>query len=211
MPKKQQTLFQVKLGLFSLLGITLFGLVLFLIDLHLLPLVFLAIAINLSLVAPFFDIPALVEKGSLTYHSLFLLSERKKKGSVTIHGGTLFDYYFVLDKELSGQERTKLIMAEYLKGLLQLIQQEEKGVILKGTSYIINEKTAAKIGMKKVSTDPIQTFILAFNYFNLMASVSLARKAIKFPNISKVSTFQGTVEDIQKNENYIKKLILKLE
>ena len=107
-------MFQIKLGLSSLALIIIHGLILGLINTKLLPLIILVIVIIISLIAPFFDVPSLVEKGSLKYHSLFLISEKKNKEIIKIHGGTLFDYYFVFNENWNGKERTKLIILEYL-------------------------------------------------------------------------------------------------
>ena len=112
---------------------------------------------------------------------------------------------------MNGQERTKLILLEYLKGLINLIEEEDENIIIEGTSYIINERTANKVGLKKVSTNGLQWIILVFNYINLMVSISMAKKTIQFPNLNKVITYRAKVADIKKKEAFIKRLILKLE
>ena len=209
--KQQQRKFQLKLGIYSLIIIVIIGLILFSTGSNLSFLLLLVIVIMITLIAPFFDVPSLVGKGDLKYYSLFFLAEKEKKGVIKIHGGTLFDYYFVLNKNMNGQDRTKLIMLEYLKGLISLTKQENENIILEGTSYIINERTAKKVGLKKVSTNGVQTIILAFNYFNLMASIFMAKKTIQFPNLNKVNTYRAKVMDVKKKEQFINQLILNLE
>lgn len=122
---------------------------------------------TMSIIAPFFDTPSLAKQGELIYYSPLFLTEKGKNGVITMHGGTLFDYYYVLDRTLNGTQRTKLIIKGYLDGLLNLIEEYEGKVPnlikIKGTSYIINERTANKIGLKKVKTSLLQSFILGFN------------------------------------------------
>lgn len=209
--KKNQKIFQIKLGFLSLGIVLIFGLTLYVINMSLLPLVFLIIIGAISVIAPFFDVPALIEKGSLKYYSLFLIAEVKKNDTITIHGGTLFDYYFVFNANLNGKERTKLIISSYLKGIIKLINQENDSVKIKGTSYIINEKTANKIGLRKTKTDNIQKLILLFNYVNLLTSIYLAKRIVKFPNLNNIHTYEAEVKDIKKKEVYINQLISKLE
>ena len=209
--KKEQKLFQIKLAAISIAIIILLGMVLFFVNTKLLFLLLFVISIVISMIAPFYDIPSLVENGQLKYHSLFLLAEKEKKEVITIHGGTLFDYYFVFSKEMTNRERTKLVLLEYLKGLKNIIKNTNENTIIQGTSYIINERTAHKVGLKKVNTNGIQNLILLFNYFNLMVSISLVKKSIHFPNLKNIQTFEGQISAIKSRELFIDKLIDKLE
>ena len=211
--KKARRNFQVRLA-FLALGINLLlGLLAFVLKLYLLPFVF--IGGTLTLIAPFFDVPGMASRGHLTYHSSLFLAEKERKGTKVIHGGTLFDYYFVLKREWSSQERARYILRELLKGLINLIEeQEEKGnfhVKIKGTSYIINERTAAKIGLRKTSADPLQGFILLFNYFNLMASASLAKGRLAFPRLGRVNSFEAEIADLIARKDWMKALADRLD
>mgnify|MGYP006192488937 FL=1 len=109
-----------------------------------------------SIIAPFYDVPALKKTGDLTYHSSLFVSERPKNGIIKVHGGTLLDYIFVIDHQSKGPQRTKFILQEYLEGLLNLMEElppESKNSRVRGTSYIINEKTSQRIGFQVVETD----------------------------------------------------------
>ncbi|WP_051554531.1 hypothetical protein [Maribacter antarcticus] len=96
----------------------------------------------------------------MIYYSSLFITEKEQKGIIKIHGGSLFDYVFVLDKTLSGKQRTNFILQKYLEGLLNLIDVCEKDgntlVKIKGTTYILNERTANKIGFNSIKTDIIQ-------------------------------------------------------
>ncbi|WP_139262946.1 hypothetical protein [Flammeovirga pacifica] len=166
---------------------------------------------SLSIIAPFIDVPSMVKSGKITYHSLFFLAEKENKGVIKVHGGTLFDYYFVFQKNMKGQERTKLVIYEYLKGLKNLIESQNQDIIIEGTSYIINERTAKKLGLKKVQTNSSQLIILIFNYFNLAMSISLVKRKLHLPNLSNLNTYQGEVSAIKSKEVFIDKMISRLD
>lgn len=207
----QRRQFHIKLGVLSFGVNAVIGLLLVLIDLRLIPLLFFFIAITLTLIAPFFDVPAMVRKGKMTYHSLFLLSEQAKQGVRRIHGGTLFDYYFVLKNDMSGKERSAFVLAEYLKGLLHLAGHEDEHTLVQGTSYFLNERTASKVGLKKAKTDRLQKLILLFNYFNIMATLSLAKRSLHMPRMSKIRTYEGKIADIRAHEALIEAMIQRLQ
>ncbi len=208
---KEKRIFHFKLVSICLFSILIIGVIIITISPKFSFTIILVVAIAISIIAPFFDVPSLIEKGQLKYYSLFLLAEQEKDKTIKIHGGTLFDYYFVFQKEMTQQERTKIVLLEYLKGLRNLVENTNESIKIQGTSYIINERTANKLGLKKVSTNGIQNLILLFNYFNLILSISLVKKSIVFPNLRKIKTFEGKIIDIKKREIFINKLIKKLE
>ena len=90
---------------------------------------------------------------------------------------------------LDGRERSALIIGQYLEGLVKLIDQFQKdnseNLIVRGTSYILNKRTAKKIGFQVVQTDFLQRCILIYNYFNLVCVNSLAKGKLTFPKLEK--------------------------
>ncbi len=164
----------------------------------------------LSLLAPFIDTPQLKKKGKLIYYSPLLVSEKEKNKRIIIHGGTLFDYYYVIDRNLSGSERRRFIIQQYAVGLLNLIEACEStavgDVLLEGTSYILNERTAAKIGFRKKKTDFLQQLVLSFNYLPVMLSYSISKGRLAFPAVNKVLTFTATISEVKENREYLEKL-----
>lgn len=176
---------------------------------------FLSLAITLSIIAPFFDVPSLKKKGSLIYYSSLFVAEKESKGVVKIHGGSLFDYVFVIDKVLTGSQRTNFILQQYIEGLLNLINDFEKKhnttVKIQGTSYIINERTASKLGLKAVKTDFIQKCILVFNYVPLSISNSFSKRKLSLPNLSNSKTFEGELEELIKRKQVLQNLNNKLQ
>lgn len=176
---------------------------------------FLVTAITLSIVAPFFDIPAMKRRGALIYYSPLFLSEKLKKGVLKIHGGTLFDYVFVIDKRSSGAQRTRLILQCYVEGLLSLIDTYQGSgsneIKVRGTSYIINKRTAGRLGFRVVQTDGLQKLILLYNYFNVLITLSLVKGKLSFPSMSSVISFESTIEGLSKRKAFLKELHYKLK
>ena len=168
----------------------------------------LTFAITLSIIAPFFDMPTLKKSGRMIYYSPLFITEKPKDGLIKIHGGTLFDYYFVIEKKMNGKQRTDFIIQQYLDGLLHLIEKYEndKKMKIRGTSYIINKRTAEKIGFEIVETDILQKTILIYNYFNILISNSIAKNKLSFPKLNKTKTFVTDVSQLLERKEYIEKL-----
>jgi hypothetical protein len=170
----------------------------------------LTLAIVLSIIAPFFDTPSMKKNGRLIYYSPLFLTEKEKNGMIKMHGGTLFDYVFVIDRKLSGNQRTNFIIQQYLQGLLNLIEKyedkNETNLKVKGTSYIMNERTARKVGFRVVETDYIQKIIMIYNYFNLLLSYSIARARLSFPNLNSIITFQASLSELMEKKKTISEL-----
>jgi hypothetical protein len=172
----------------------------------------LTFTITLSLIAPFFDMPSLKKSGRIIYYSPLFITEKPKNGTIKIHGGTLFDYYFVIDKRMNGKQRTNFIIQQYLQGLLDLIKkyENESKIKVRGTSYILNKRTAEKIGFKIIRTDFLQKIILVYNYFNILTSNSIAKNKLSFPNLNKTITFETNFKQLSERKDYIEKLNNKL-
>jgi hypothetical protein len=168
----------------------------------------LTFAITLSIIAPFYDMPFLKKSGKMIYYSPLFITEKPKNGLIKIHGGTLFDYYFVIEKKMNGKQRTNFIIQQYLEGLLHLTEKYEndKKMKVRGTTYIINKRTAEKIGFEIVETEILQKIILIYNYFNILISNSIAKNKLSFPKINKTKTFDTDVSQLLKRKEYIEKL-----
>lgn len=175
----------------------------------------LFVIITLSIIAPFFDIPSLKKSGDLIYYSPLFIAEKEKNGIITIHGGSLFDYIFVLDNRLNGTQRTNFILQKYLEGILNLIEENEKkcntSVKIKGTTYILNDRTANKIGLDITKTDFVKKIILMFNYVNILISNSIAKRKISFPNVNNIKTFESELGQLIEQKEFIKGLNNKLK
>ena len=178
-------------------------------------LIILSTVITLSVIAPFFDVPTLKKQGKLIYYSSLFIAEKGNKGVIKIHGGSLFDYVFVIDKSLNGTQRTHFILQKYLEGLLNLMKTCEDNhntsFKIKGTTYILNARTAEKIGLEIVRVDAIQKLILIFNYFNILISNSIAKGKISLPKLNSIKTFESSIDELIKRRPYIESLNEKLK
>ncbi len=211
--KKEQNQIQFLIGFFALMVIltSLFiswktGIYLFVI---------LTFPITLSIIAPFFDTPSLKKSGGVKYYSSLFLAERPKNGMIKIHGGTLFDYFFVIDQKMNGKQRTNFIIQQYLEGLLNLIEENEinksENIKISGTSYIINDRTAQRAGFKVIKIDYIQKFILIYNYLNVLIKYSIAKGKLSFPKLKETKTFETTINELVKRKYFIRNLNEKLK
>ncbi|MBD8487175.1 hypothetical protein IFO69_00305 [Echinicola sp. CAU 1574] len=165
--------------------------------------------------APFVDTPTGKKSGKLHYYSPLFISEKLSNNKVIFHGGTLFDYYFVLDFSQSGRRRTHFIIHNYLEGILAFIEKHESDfaddTVLEGTSYILHAKTAQKLGFSPAQTDGIQTIILLLNYPTLTLSYSISKGRLSFPKLSRVKTYQSTLGKLKSQKEKIKFLKDKLK
>lgn len=211
--KKQQISIQFVIAVISLIIILLSILISWKTKCYLISI--LSISIVLSIVAPFFDTPSLKKRGDLIYYSPLFLAQKARNGILKIHGGTLFDYIFVVDNKMNGKQRTAFIIQQYLQGLLNIVQEFEDGKIsnlkIKGTSYVINERTAQKIGFKITKTDNLQKLILMYNYINILISNSIAKGKFSLPNLGNIRTFETELVELKGKKDIIDKLNTKLK
>ncbi|MDR9399673.1 MAG: hypothetical protein RI562_11480 [Salibacter sp.] len=211
--KKEQRNVQIKVGLLALTIIIIFSVIGFVANLYLLPALLFPIVI--TIIAPFLDVPVMVEKGKLTYQSLLLLTENGQDGIIKLHGGTLLDYVYVIDSNWNAQQRKQFIIKEFLNGLINLIdEQKEKkdlDIKIKGTSYILNERTAEKLGFEVVKKDFLQQAILIFNYFNLLVTNSIGKGRLSFPVMKQIITIEANISTLLAKEYEIRALKNKIE
>jgi uncharacterized integral membrane protein len=211
--KKEQRNVQIKVGLLALIIIIIFSVIGFVANLYLLPALLFPIVI--TIIAPFLDVPVMVEKGKLKYQSLLLLTENGQDGIIKLHGGTLLDYVYVIDSNWNAQQRKQFIIKEFLNGLIKLIdEQKEKkdlDIRIKGTSYILNERTAEKLGFEVVKKDFLQQIILIFNYFNLLVTNSVGKGRLSFPVMKQIITIEANISTLLAKEDKIRALKNKIE
>lgn len=169
----------------------------------------------LTVLAPFIDTPQGRRKGNLIYYTPLFITEKEKKGKIIIHGGTLFDYYYMIDRNWKGKQRIRFILSQYILGLVRLSEsfneKEAEKITLEGTSYILNDRTAEKLGFSRKRTNLLQQFILTYNYLQILLANSIAKGKLSFPAIGRVSTFTAPLSAIKANKDYLCKLVEKLE
>ncbi|WP_200976869.1 hypothetical protein [Echinicola sp. 20G] len=203
-PIKEQKRFIILAGMIIFL---VFGLIISLAILTKLYWLSFIAAFWLIITAPFVDTPTGKKSGKLHYYSPLFIAEKPTNNKVIFHGGTLFDYYFVLDFSQSGLKRTQFIIHNYLEGILTFIEKHEneftEDMVLEGTSYILNTITAQKLGFSPTRTDGIQTIILLLNYPTLTVSYSISKGRISFPKLLKTKTYQSTFGKLKSKKEMI--------
>ncbi|GAB3336180.1 hypothetical protein GCM10027429_19200 [Marivirga atlantica] len=210
---KEKRAFYFKLVFFAILANALLSLLFYLVSPLILPLGFLFIAISLSCLAPFIDTPSLVKSGKLGYLSPMLLMEKEKHGVVKLHGGTLLDYTFLFQKDWPTNKRRKFVMREMISGLIELLKKlesDEKQIVFRGSSYILNAKTLRRFGFETQSVDGFQYIILILNFAPLTIAKSMVDKRLSFPNLSNVNTFEISYADLKAHKEKLYKLREKL-
>ncbi|MFD1094699.1 hypothetical protein [Salegentibacter chungangensis] len=208
-PERERKKFRIQLISYSLLILLSVSLISYFYGIYFLP--FLFTWITLTVLAPFFDVPFLVKSGRLKYYSTLLLAE-KTKDSIIIHGGTLFDYYFVLNRDSPGSKRKAFILQQYLEGLLELIKEDgNPDLPVEGTTYILNQRTAEKIGFTASKPDFIKSLILLLNYPNLLVSGSFAGNKLLFPKLNNIRTFKASIGELRENKARIESLNKKIK
>lgn len=169
----------------------------------------------LTLLAPFIDTPQGKKQGKLIYYTPLFIAEKEKNEKIIIHGGTLFDYYYMIDRNWKGKQRIRFILNQYILGLIELgdsySEKEAEKISLEGTSYILNDRTAEKLGFQKQRTNLLQKIILFYNYVQILLANSIAKGKLSFPAIGRLNTFTAPLSAIKANKAYLKKLAKKLE
>jgi hypothetical protein len=116
---------------------------------------------------------------------------------------------------MDGKQRTNFIIHQYLEGLLNLIEENKNrktgNLTVRGTSYIIKDRTAHRIGFRPVTTSTIQKLILIYNYFNILIMYSIAKDKLSFPKVNETKTFEADLNNLKKLRESISQLNEKLK
>ena len=166
--------------------------------------------IVILIAAPFIDLPMGEKSGKFIYYSPLFIIEKEKNNQITVHGGTLFDYFFTVNPDMNGRERTQFVLYGYVSGLINFISQHENqdkdNLKVRGTSYIINTRTATRFGFHPVQKDFLQVLILIFNYIPITISYSFLKQKLRFPKISDVQTYESTFSEIAEHKDELIRL-----
>jgi len=160
----------------------------------------LLIFIPLQLAAPFLDTPTGIRKGTLRYAAPLCIIQPVKDKGMVLHGGTLFDYWYVLRSYPSFRLRKKRLLYDMVRGLrleAERAQSEDRlDQFVRGTSYFINPRTARRFGLRPTSRDWGQVLILWFNAAQVAGAYSLMQGHVAWPPLHRVRTYEGTWRDV---------------
>ena len=111
-----------------------------------------------------------------------------------------------------GADASKFIMINYLKGLLKIITEIEQKkvsneITILGISYIINKKTAERLGFTVEKPGIYRRFLFFIDYFTLFLMYSFSKGRIAFPNIFKVKKVRITENKLVASKEKIKQIM----
>lgn len=168
----------------------------------------------LQIAAPFLDTPSAKASGRLVYYSPLFIAEPTRGGAVILHGGTLFDYWFVFGEGQSAQERRRLVLLDYVRGLRRLAHAHlDDGAAtfeIRATTYFLSPRTARKIGFSEARTDWGHAAMLWANAIPVMLAYSLVQRRLRVPPLHRVHTFVTPVEGLVENLPYLERLETRL-
>ena len=123
--------------------------------------------------------------------------------------GTTFDYLMVMNNVKPGPEFSKKMLAYYLEGLLKIIEKIETNelsekVLIQGSSYFFNERTAKKLGFQLKKTTFGKIINATVNYLDLLWMYSIAKGKLTFPKINYMITVEIIGSGLVKNKNKLK-------
>ena len=141
----------------------------------------------------FFGAPFAKLSGLHKYLSPMLLVNSASDKKYEIHNGTTFDYLMVMNNVKSGPEFSKKMLVYYLEGLLKIVEKIEtnelsENVLIQGSSYFFNERTAKKLGFKLSKTNVVIKINMLINYLDLIWMYSLSQGRLTFPNLINMQT-----------------------
>lgn len=161
-------------------------------------------------VAPFLDVPMGKRKGRFMYFSACFITEWHPDGRLILHGGTLFDYWFTIDKRMSAKERLRLILKLYLEGLLNLInyfeEKKEADIRIIGTTFFINKRNLNRLGFEVVPTSVFQALLIGINYFTISGALSFVNRSLTFFSFKNMYSFETDLSTLSDKKEIITQL-----
>jgi hypothetical protein len=160
------------------------------------------------------DTPLGFRSGRLIYFSPLFLVEKRDSGDYVLHGGTIFDYFFVFSWQDAGETARQQVLKDFMLGLLtfteHLEQHDLEEATINGSSYFFNARNAKRYGFKIVETEQSQQITLGMNYVVLILMYSFTHGKIAFPPIGKITTVSSTGGQLIKNKQQITKVLSRI-
>jgi len=172
----------------------------------------------LPLLTSFFHLtvsPFLRVTGIYKYLSPMLLVNLPTKHHYELHNGTSFDYLINIHR-LKKYGIKKVLLTDYLKGLLNVISEIQNGelpgnVVIKGSSYFFSHRSAKRFGFTLERPSFFSKMNAMLNYLDLFWMYSLANKKWAAPNLKMMKTASVKGEVLAKKREVIEKLLNRIE
>ena len=197
----------------AIIVLLIFGIIIYLSILHLTLLPFLLFPLTTILIS-FVDTPFNKLTKKLYYYAPLFIVE-KKTGKYILHGGTFFDYLFVLGCRSRGIANRKIVLMDLLNGLLNLIdeieQEKSEKLTISGTSYFFNERTARRFGFDIQSPEVSQVILMMLNYLPITLSYSMIDGKLAFPKLNKIKKASISGPKLVNEKDKILRLIERLQ
>ncbi len=159
----------------------------------------LLLALLLQVAAPFLDTPSGRARGSLVYYAPLFLVEPLREGVMVLHGGTLFDYWFVLRGPMSAHERRQRVVRDFLRGLIAVAEEHVReggpSFRLRATTYILHPATARRAGFERAPTSA-GAVLVWLNALLLTVAYSLVQRRLRLPPLHRTRTYEASIESL---------------
>lgn len=155
--------------------------------------------VPLQIAAPFIDGPSGKRSGSLVYYAPLFLVEPRSDGSAALHGGTLFDYWFVFDRSMDATARKRRVLYDYVRGLIALAEQQQQtggpSFELYATTYFIGPAMAKRAGFVPTAAHA-GVALLWLNIIQLTLAYSLVSRRVRIPPVHRSRSYEASIETV---------------
>ncbi|MBA4156996.1 MAG: hypothetical protein H0X65_05920 [Gemmatimonadetes bacterium] len=149
--------------------------------------------------------------GVYRYYSPILFVTEARNGVYELHGGTSFDYLRLYRRGVPAPAH-RVLLREYLAGLLGLIRDVEEGRVapdarIVGTSYFFSDRTARKLGF---SLSPAPTGVklhLMLDMLSVALMYSYAHGRLVIPPVWRARTAETTAAELARRGPVVERLL----
>lgn len=170
----------------------------------------LLLPLPIQLAAPFLDMPSGKKSGRLIYYAPLFVVEPTRKKTILLHGGTLFDYFFVLPHVHAVPLRRRRVLHDYVRGLRLLakacMERQEGDSRLRGTTYFLRPETVRTFGFEPVRTDAGQRLVLWLNAAQVTLAYSWLNQAFRWPPLTNIRTYEAKASAVWDQREKLEKL-----
>ncbi len=133
----------------------------------------------------YFTTPLFIRLGWYQYITRMFFIQAMPGEVVELHLGTTYDFFKLKNVN------SKILFAHLVDGMHHLCEQIADGRIsrtttLKATTYFLDAQTLHRFGFKTRKLNPLEHFMFALNYLELILLLSLSKGALRRPKMRDV-------------------------